>query len=130
MKGGQDATWEDVRRRSFKGTLAKPYAADGGSKLRILAQPTNSPTFLRMRDAVLAKLPHARVHTWAPVSETNARDGARIAFGQAVNTLYDYGLARVILALDADVLKTEPGMIRATKHFARGRRPRSPPERR
>jgi Fe-S-cluster-containing dehydrogenase component len=124
MKGGAASTWPAFE-AFFKDTLAK-YAADGGAKLRILAQPTNSPTLVRLRDMVQAKLPHARVHTWAPVNETNVREGARIAFGQPVSTLYDYGLARVILSLDSDFLQTEPGMVRATKLYAKGRHLSSP----
>ena len=107
-------------------TKLKAYEGDGGAKLRILAQPTNSPTFLRLREAIRAKFPHLRVHTFAPVNDSNPREGARIAFGQAVNTLNKYEQARVILSLDSDFLQTEPGMIRATRRFARGRRLASP----
>ncbi len=106
----------------------KAYAADQGAKLRILSPPTNSPTFIRLREAIRAKLPHARFHTFTAVGESNAREGARIAFGQAVNTINDYQHAKVILSLDSDFLQTEPGMIRATRQFARGRRLNTPNE--
>jgi MoCo/4Fe-4S cofactor protein with predicted Tat translocation signal len=109
----------------FDGRL-KAYEADGGAKLRILAPPTNSRTFMRLREAIRNRFPHAGFHTFTSVSETNARAGARIAFGQAVNTLNDYQHAKVILSLDADFLQTEPGMIRATKLYARGRRLNTP----
>ncbi len=117
---GADAKWEEVE-ATLKAKVAS-FAADGGAKLRILAQPTNSPTFVRLREMLAAKLPKARVHTWTPVNESNAHEGARLAFGQPVNTICDYRAARVILSLDSDFLQTEPGMIRATKQFAAGRR--------
>jgi molybdopterin-containing oxidoreductase family iron-sulfur binding subunit len=120
MKGKDASNWQEVD--AFFAAKVKGYAADGGAKLRILAQPSNSPTFVRLRDQVQAKFPHARIHTWAPVSESNAREGARIAFGQAVTTINDYALARVILSLDADFLQTESGNVRATKLFSKGRR--------
>ena len=119
-KGGVDAKWEEAE--ALLNAKVAAFAADGGAKLRILAQPTNSPTFLRLREMFSARFPHARVHTWAPVNESNAREGARIAFGQPATTICDYRSARVILSLDSDFLQTEPGMIRATKHFAAGRK--------
>ena len=107
---------------------AKAWEGNQGGTLRFLAPPTNSPTFLRLREALRAKLPHARFHTFTSVGESNIREGARIAFGQAVNTLNDYQHAKVILALDADFLQTEPGMIRSTRLYARGRRMNTPNE--
>jgi molybdopterin-containing oxidoreductase family iron-sulfur binding subunit len=122
-KGEKEASWAEFE-SLVKGKVAT-YAADGGAKLRILTQPSVSPTFVAMRDALKAKLPQARVHYWAPVNESAAREGAKIAFGQPVNVVCDFKPARVILALDADILQTEPGMIRTTKHFAAMRRPSS-----
>src|ERR1700733_8346765 len=104
-KAGVEAKWDEFE-AALKAKVAS-FAADGGAKLRVLAQPTNSPTFIRLREILTGKLPHARVHTWAPVNESNAREGARAAFGQPVNTVCDYRAARVILSLDADFLQTE-----------------------
>ncbi len=119
----KEAKWEDFE--AFVKTKTAALAADGGAKLRVLMPPTNSPTVMRMRDALVAKFPQARVHSWTPVSQSNAREGSRIAFGKAVTTIVDYRFARVVLALDSDFLQTEPGMIRATRLFSRGRRLRS-----
>ena len=119
-KAGADAKWDEFE-AVMKAKVAS-FAADGGAKLRVLAQPSNSPTFIRLRDMLNARLPRARVHTWAPVNESSAREGARIAFGQPVNVVCDYRASRVILSLDSDFLQTEPGMVRATKHFAAGRK--------
>ncbi len=106
--------------------LLKGAQADGGAKLRVLMRPTNSPTVMRLRDALRDKLPHARVHTYAPVSESNVRDGAKISFGQAVTPLPDFQHAKVILSLDCDFLLTEPGSVRNAKLFARGRKLNAP----
>src|SRR5687767_7931608 len=67
--------------------LLRTSQADGGSRLRILAEPTTSPTFLRLQAAILAKLPQAKFHVWSPVHDGNAREGAKIAFNQAVNVV-------------------------------------------
>jgi molybdopterin-containing oxidoreductase family iron-sulfur binding subunit len=123
-KGGANASFEELD--AFLADKLKAHDADKGSKLRVLAPSTNSPSFLRLRELARARFPEARFHTYDAVSESNARDGARLAYGQAVHAIYDYARARVILSLDSDFLQTEPGSIRATRGFADGRRLRSP----
>jgi Fe-S-cluster-containing dehydrogenase component len=102
------------------------YDKDQGARLRVLMRPTVSATVLRMRAALAQRFPKARVHTWSPVSDSHVREGARLAFGQAVNTIYSYDKARAILSLDSDFLQTESGSVRATWAFAQGRRLRGP----
>jgi len=122
-KADKEAKWEDFEALAKQKVAA--FIADGGAKLRVLMAPTNSPTVIRLRDALAAKFPQSRVHAWTPVSQSNAREGSRIAFGKPLTTIVDYRFARVVLALDSDFLQTEPGMIRATRLFSRGRRIRS-----
>jgi Fe-S-cluster-containing dehydrogenase component len=122
-KGGAPAGWGD-----FEGALSAKlgdFDKDQGARLRVLMPPTISPTVIRMRAALAQRFPKARVHTWSPISDSNAREGARIAFGEPLTTLYSYDRAKVILALDSDFLQTETGSVRATKMFAAGRRLRS-----
>jgi Fe-S-cluster-containing dehydrogenase component/anaerobic selenocysteine-containing dehydrogenase len=123
-KGGANVSFEELD--AFLADKLKAHDADKGAKLRVLAPPTNSPTFLRLRDLARTRFPEARFHTYAAVDENNAREGARLAYGQPVHAIYDYARARVILSLDSDFLQTEPGAIRATRGFADGRRLRSP----
>ena len=101
------ATWGDFD-QAFT-DLLRTAQADGGARLRILAETTTSPTFIRLRDAIRAKLPQAKVVTWSPIHDGNAHEGARLAFGQTVNVVPDYGQAKVILSLDSDFLGTETG---------------------
>jgi molybdopterin-containing oxidoreductase family iron-sulfur binding subunit len=113
-------TWADAD--AALAELARTHAADQGARLRVLAQPSISPTFIRLRDALLAKFPQAKVYTWAAVNDGNAREGAKIAFGQAVNVVPELAQAEVILSVDSDFLGTETGMVRATRGFAEGRK--------
>ena len=56
---------------------------------------------------MLAQHPSAKWIQWEPVNRDNARAGARTAFGQYVEPLYDLTKADVILSLDADFLSSE-----------------------
>ena len=102
--------------------LLRTAQADGGARLRILAAPTTSPTFVRLRDAIRTKLPQAKVYTYTPASDSNAREGARLAFGQLALAVPSFDKAKVILALDSDFLHTETGSVRANKGFSEGRK--------
>jgi molybdopterin-containing oxidoreductase family iron-sulfur binding subunit len=119
-KSGAPATWDDFE-RELSAKLAT-YDKDQGAKLRLLMQPTISPTVLRMRAALAQRFPKARVHTWSAVADSNVREGARLAFGKPMMPLYLYDRANVILSLDSDFLQTESGSVRATKAFSNGRR--------
>jgi Fe-S-cluster-containing dehydrogenase component len=100
-------------------------AAGDGAGVRFLLPPITSPTMHRMRHEVLERFPAARFHTWAAVSDGNAREGVRIALGRRGRPVYDFSRAQVIVSLESDFLATDPGSIRASRLFARGRDIRS-----
>ncbi len=116
----QAATWADFD-QAFTDIL-RTSQADGGARLRILAEPSTSPTFVRLRDALRAKLPQAKIVSWSAIHDGNAHEGARLAFGQVVNVVPSYAQAKVILSLDSDFLGTESGSVRANKSFIAGRK--------
>ncbi len=107
-------------------SLAKQAQANGGQKLRVLAQPSQSPTFLRVVQELLTKYPSAKVYYYEPISSDHRRAGLKAAIGQAADATFSYRRARTIVALDADFLGTEPGSVRAARDFADGRRLNSP----
>ncbi len=118
------ASWSEID--AALADVVRTNQVDGGARLRLLVGPTVSPTFIRLRDAFQTKFPQAKIHVWAPVNENNQREGAKLAFGQAVNTIAAYSQARVIVSLDCDFLGTEPGSIRANREFAETRRVHAP----
>jgi molybdopterin-containing oxidoreductase family iron-sulfur binding subunit len=122
-KSGAPATWEAFE-KELGGRLTS-YEADQGTRLRLLMPPTISPTVVRMRAALAQRFPKARVHTWSAVADSNARTGAKVAFGEVLQTSYAFDKAKVIVSLDSDFLQTESGNVKASKLFAAGRRLRS-----
>ncbi len=101
--------------------LGRELAASGGAGLRVLCEPSLSPTFLRLRAALSAKLPKAVFHTYAPVSDSNERAGTQLAFGRPLVVHNRLATAKVIVALDSDLLMTETGSVEAARGFAMGR---------
>src|SRR5438477_10195528 len=71
-------------------------------------------------------LPEAKWHFWEPVNRDNVYEGARMAFGQPVETIYDFSKADIVVSLDADFLSAGfPGMTRYARDFAKRRDPDS-----
>ena len=117
---GQIRTWAN-----FTDELAarvKAHAALGGDGLRILTQTVTSPTLAGQLRAVLASMPKARWHQWEPAGRDAVRAGARLAYGQAVETRYDFSKADTVVALDADPFVSGPGALAAARAFSRRRR--------
>lgn len=108
--------------------LTAAHSRDGGAGLRVLVQPTNSPSMLRVRRIFQQRFPQAKVHTYAPINDDAQREGARLAFGQAAMPVFDVAQADVVLALDSDFLGTEPGSVRAGRGYG-ARRSVTQPER-
>jgi len=99
--------------------LVTKHEADEGAGLRFLAPISNSPSFRRMRDTVIAKFPKARFHTYSAVNDDNAREGARIALeGAPLLPLYDHTKSMVTVSLGSDFLGSEPGAVDAARRFA------------
>jgi molybdopterin-containing oxidoreductase family iron-sulfur binding subunit len=89
-----------------------------GSGLRILTDTVTSPTLGAQINALLKKLPAAKWHQYEPCSRDNSREGAKLAFGRPVNTVYRMDQADVILALDADFVSSGPGHVRYAREFS------------
>ena len=82
-------------------------SASKGAGLRILTETVASPSLAAQLQQVLSQQPNAKWIQWEPVNRDNARAGARAAFGQYVEPLYDLTKADVILSLDADFLASD-----------------------
>jgi MoCo/4Fe-4S cofactor protein with predicted Tat translocation signal len=114
---------------AMRGALSA-QAASKGAGLRILTETVNSPTLAAQIQQVLATHPEARWVQWDPTPRDNARAGARIAFGEYVEPVYDFEKADVILSLDADFLVCENAFnVHYARAFASRRRVDADPDR-
>jgi len=95
-----------------------------GSGVRILTQTVSSPTLAAQIRSYLEANPQAKWHVWEPINRDNVYEGAKMAFGEVVETRYDLSKADVIVSLDADFLYAGfPGSARYTRDFAARRNP-------
>jgi molybdopterin-containing oxidoreductase family iron-sulfur binding subunit len=99
-------------------------AGGQGQGVRFLSESIVSPTLVAQVEEVLATLPQARWYQYEPVNDDNARAGAQLAFGEAVDTHYRFDRAKVIVSLASDFLGCGRGQVRYSRDFANGRRVR------
>ena len=95
-----------------------------GAGIRILTTTISSPTLADQLNNFLKIYPEAKWHVYEPVNRDNVLEGAKMAFGQPVETRYDFSKADVIVSLDADFLYAGfPGNVRYIRDFAKRRDP-------
>jgi MoCo/4Fe-4S cofactor protein with predicted Tat translocation signal len=102
-------------------SLTTAVKSTNGENFRILTGSMTSPTLISQIRKLLASYPQAKWHQWEPAAGDGSREGAKLAFGRVVNTVYVPGKANVILSLDADFLASGPGHIAYARQFARRR---------
>ena len=93
-----------------------------GARLRILTETVTSPTLARQLRAMLDQFPEAKWTQYEPAGRDGVREGARLAFGEVVETQYRFDKAKVILSLDADFVMSLPGHLRYVRDFVSSRR--------
>ncbi len=96
--------------------------AKRGAGLRFLTETITSPSLAAQMKQILTDFPEAKWHQYEPVNRDNARAGAVMAFGQPVNTTYDFSKADRILSLGSDFLSAMPGTLRYARDYAAKRR--------
>ncbi len=119
---GEISSWsaflEAIRRR----------VADLGTRkglgLRILTGAVTSPTLAWQMGQLLGAYPQAKWHSYEPARSRSAAEGARLAFGQPVHTVYRFDRAELVVSLDSDFLNGGPTAVRYAHDFMSGRRVR------
>ena len=119
---GDQRSWQ-----AFVSAIRGPLSAQKalqGTGIRILTPTISSPTLADQLRNFLKIYPQAKWHVYEPVNRDNVLEGAKLAFGQPVETRYDFEKADVIVSLDADFLYAGfPGNVRYIRDFAKRRNP-------
>jgi molybdopterin-containing oxidoreductase family iron-sulfur binding subunit len=110
---------------AFTGALRDALAQQkgkGGAGIRILTETVTSPSMAEQLRTIQKLYPAAKWHQWDPAGPHSARAAAIQAFGQPVNTYYDFTNANVVVSLDADFLASGAASLRYARQFAKRRR--------
>ncbi|PYQ38323.1 MAG: molybdopterin oxidoreductase, partial [Acidobacteria bacterium] len=108
---------------AIRGPLQAQKALQGVG-IRILTTTISSPTLADQIRNLLKVYPQAKWHVYEPVNRDNVLEGAKMAFGQPVETRYDFSKADVVVSVDADFLYAGwPGNVRYIRDFALRRDP-------
>jgi len=118
----------DVRSwQAFLAAIRGPLSAQKalqGAGIRILTTTITSPTLADQIRNFQKIYPQAKWHVYEPINRDNVLEGAKMAFGQPVETRYDFSKADVIVSLDADFLYAGfPGNTKYIRDFASRRNP-------
>jgi MoCo/4Fe-4S cofactor protein with predicted Tat translocation signal len=125
MSMGDVRSWQAFL-SAIRGPLSAQKALQGAG-IRILTPTISSPTLADQLRNFLKVYPQAKWHVYEPVNRDNVLEGAKLAFGQPVETRYDFSKADVIVSLDADFLYAGfPGNTRYIRDFAARRNPDAP----
>ncbi len=111
LSGGQEVTWENL-----VGNFKLPADL---SKVAILAEPTSSPSLMRLQKDFTSK--GGSWFSFAAISDDSTRAGSKLAFGTSHRARYKFDEAAVIVTLDADPLLHDTGAIANSIAFAKGR---------
>ena len=117
---GRIGSWTEFQ-NELSAALAQEKGA-GGAGLRLLTTTITSPSLAAQIRTFLKAFPSAKWYQYESAGRDNVREGARIAFGEYINTVYRVEGAEVILTLDSDFLTSGPGCVRYAREFAHKRR--------
>jgi molybdopterin-containing oxidoreductase family iron-sulfur binding subunit len=98
-------------------------AAGDGAGFALLMAPTSSPSLVRMVNALKERLPKATVCQYDGVAGDVMGRATKAAFGKQARQTLDLEQAEVILALQADILGTDRGMLSNAVGFGKRRDP-------
>jgi MoCo/4Fe-4S cofactor protein with predicted Tat translocation signal len=119
-KAGEIQTWSQFLDAAQ--AVAATLRSTQGEGFRILTGIINSPTLAAQLQTILTLYPQAKWHQWEPAVGDGTREGAKLAFGSYVNTVYRPENAEVIVSLDSDFLASGPGNVRYMREFYRRRK--------
>jgi molybdopterin-containing oxidoreductase family iron-sulfur binding subunit len=115
IREGRVSNWSAFLK--FLGSILEERKRIRGAGMRLLTESVVSPAMGGQMRELLAMYPEAKWHQWEPAGRDAARQGAQLAFGRDVNTVYHVDRADLVLSLDADFLRQGPGAVRYAREF-------------
>jgi len=112
-------TWD-----AFTGHASKNATQIGtGKGLAILVEPTRSPSFWTVLKEVLKKYPEATLVKYESVYTGNVGKALDAVGASNCSMVYDLDQAKVVVALDSDLLGSDPNAVQYSRQYANHRDP-------
>ncbi|MEX0323448.1 MAG: TAT-variant-translocated molybdopterin oxidoreductase [Puniceicoccaceae bacterium] len=102
--------------------LTAKFTPTGGQGMAILAEPSSSPSRLRLKKALLKKYPRLVWAEYDPADANNSEAAAKQLLGRPARALYKLEKASRILSVDSDFLCGESGDVAMARAFSKGRK--------
>ena len=125
LKSGESAGAGDgwVEFESYVKDSVGAWESSKGKGLAIVFEPTRSPSLQRKLAEVKAKLPEATLVAYDPVNNGNLSKAIAAVGAGKSQLVYRLDLAKIIVAVDADLLGSDPSAMLHARQFATGRTP-------
>ncbi|MGA1205568.1 MAG: TAT-variant-translocated molybdopterin oxidoreductase [Opitutales bacterium] len=108
--------------------LAAKFGPTMGQGMAVLAEPSASPSRLRLKKAILKKYPRLVWAEYSPTDSNNPEIAASRLLGQPSRALFKLEKAQRILSVDSDFLNGEAGSVGMSRAFSKGRKVRNQDE--
>ncbi len=96
----------------------RPSDAGGGEGVAILLEPTSSSLRGALLEEMQGRFPALQIYFHSAAEPSGALDAYRRGAGRPLVSRYDFGLARTVVALDADFITSMPYALRYAHDFA------------
>ena len=124
LRRGEPSTYDGAV-KAIRDALDAQKDKKGGG-VRIVTEPTTSPTLIRVMGDFLKQYPNAKWYQYEPLAADGKLAAQVAAFGKPVNPVYDFTKADVVLSLDCDFLAAgTPADVRYARDFMTRRKVRS-----
>ncbi len=121
LEGDQLADWTEFA--AFASEQAKTLESAKGKGLAIVFEPTSSPSMQRWLAETKAKFPEAALVEYESVYRRNQSKAISSAGGGNASSFYRLDLAKVIVAVDDNLLGSDPNSVAYSRQFAKNRAP-------
>ncbi len=119
---GMTRTWDEALSEITRAIRDQQGAAGSA---RLLSETIVSPTLGVQIQAFLKAVPGTKWHVYEPIHRDLARRAQQLAFGRAVDIVYNFSKADVVLSLESDFLQCGLGNLRYASDFMNRRRVRT-----
>ncbi|MEX2640374.1 MAG: TAT-variant-translocated molybdopterin oxidoreductase [Balneolales bacterium] len=112
---------DQASREDFAAFCTEQFS-DTGQRIAFISEASSSPTYMRLKQAVLERFPNAEWVNYEPFSDENSLSGHEIAFGEKLRAFHHYDQAKVVLSVDEDFMQLSDNSVENVKRFSSARK--------